>query len=216
MRPSQNLPLPSRIYPLLNKFVYATISISTLLPKIYPLFKNYMRPSQKLPSLLEYCPLFNNYIRPSQNLPLPPRKCSTIILCDAPNIYPSLSKYTPFQQLYATLTESTHPSRNIPLPFFTTRCDIPRIYFSVTEYAPFSRNTCTFICGTIYHSLLILKNILGGRGRFWDGRIEVLKRGWYILGGKGRFWEDHSCKFVKKGGIFWEGGVDSGSITYSC
>ena len=61
-------------------------------------------------------PTFNNYIymRYSQNLPLHPR------------IYPH------FQQLYATLLESTPPSKNIS-PFSTTTCD-PR------ESAPPSHN----------------------------------------------------------------------------
>ena len=51
------------------------------------------------PSLPEYTPFLTNlYVRSSQNIPLPPR------------IYPL------FQQLYATLSEFTSPSQNIP-PF---------------------------------------------------------------------------------------------------
>ena len=38
-----------------------------------------------------------------------------------------------------------------------------------------------------------------------------MKRG-YILGRRGRFWEGHINTFVEKGGIFWEGGVDSGRV----
>ena len=53
VRPSHNLPLPSRIYP--------------------PFQQMYVRPSQNLPPLPEYTPLFNNYMRLSQNIPLPPR-----------------------------------------------------------------------------------------------------------------------------------------------
>ena len=66
--------------------------------------------------------LFNNYMPPSQNLPLPPR------------IYP------PFQQLNATLSESTPPSKNIP-PFSTTiiLCDPLRIHPSLPEYPPFQQ-----------------------------------------------------------------------------
>ena len=152
MRPSQNLPLR---------------------PRRYPLFNNYMcDPLRIYPSLPEYTPsLFSYYMRPSQNLPLPPRifphfqhLYTTLpestppsqyippfltTLCDPLRIYPSLPDYTTslfsyymrpsqniplspriyphFQQLYATLRESTSPSQNIP-PFSTTICDPPRIY----------------------------------------------------------------------------------------
>ena len=58
--------------------------------------------------------------------------------------------------------------------------------------------------------------ILGRRGRFWERRIELLKRevysgreGW-ILGGS------HNIIVVEKGGIFREGGVDFGRVAYSC
>ena len=39
--------------------------------------------------------------------------------------------------------------------------------------------------------------------------IVVEKPGGYILGGRGRFWEGRTYTFVEKGGrpIFWEGGV---------
>ena len=77
-------------------------------------------------------------MRPSQNLTFPPR------------LYPT------FQQLYATLPESTAPSQNIPPPpvFLTTICDPRRIYPSLPEYTPFS--TTIISCGPlrIYPSLL--------------------------------------------------------------
>ena len=94
VRPSQNLPLPPRIYspfqpiymcdppgiypslpeytPLFNKCIYVTLPESTS-----PSFlTNYMRPSQNLP-LPDYTPLFNKcicatlpeYTPPSQNKP---------------------------------------------------------------------------------------------------------------------------------------------------
>ena len=101
MRRSHNLPRPPKIYPPFQQLC-ATLPESTppsqnippfstniLLcdaPKIYP-------PSQNIPPFLTHL-----YVRPSQNLPLPPK------------IYPL------FQQLYATLSESTPPSQNIP-PF---------------------------------------------------------------------------------------------------
>ena len=153
------------IYPLSQNMppfqqLYANLPFP---PRTYPPFEH-VRPSHNLPFLSEYTPLFKNYMRPFQNLPLPPR------------IYPSL------QQPYATLSESTPPSQNIPLssttiilcetpiispppseytppPLARTICDIPRIYHSVIEYAPFSRTTC--ICERIYHSLPELKKYSG-------------------------------------------------------
>ena len=82
-----------------------------------------MQPFQNIPPPSHNTPLFNNYIRSSQNLPLPPTiypVSTTIILCDAPRIYPSLPEYTPFQQMYM--------------------CDPPRIYLSPPEYTPFFKN----------------------------------------------------------------------------
>ena len=166
----------SRIYLSLPEYTPFSTTICDP-PRIYPFFPEYtpvfnnlpIPPSQDIPPfstttcdtpriypyLPEYTALFNNYMynimRRSQNLPV------------SPKIYPS------FQQLYATLLESTPPSRNIPPPpLSTTICYIPRIYSSVTEYAPFSRTTC--ICERIFYSLPALKNILGGRGRSWEGR----------------------------------------------
>ena len=34
------------------------------------------------------------------------------------------------------------------------------------------------------------------------------------MGRRGRFWEGHIYTFVEKGGIFWEGGVDSGRVAH--
>ena len=65
-------------------------------------------------------------------------------MSDPPRIYRSLSEYTPLQQLYATLLESTPTSQNIP-PFSTKLmyiCDPPRIYPSLPEYTPFSTTVC--------------------------------------------------------------------------
>ena len=55
----------------------------------------------------------------------------------------------------------------------------------------------------------------------YSGRVALLaylRGGGYILGGRGRFWEGgidsgsvtYSCR---KGGIFWMKGIDSGSVT---
>ena len=114
MRPSQNLPLPPRIYPFFNNAMRCSQNLP-LFPKIYTLFNKCTcatlsessPPSQNIPpfltticdppriypSLPKYTPLFHNYMRPSQNLPLPPR------------IYPLFHKYIIMQH-----------SQNLTLP----------------------------------------------------------------------------------------------------
>ena len=150
-------------------------------PRIYPSLPEYTPPpfQQLFITLSESTP-------PSQNIPTfqQPYYYTTLPESIPPSISPRIYP-PPFQQLYATLTEITPPFREYP-PFLdnymppslseyipphlsTTICDIPRIYPSVTEYAPFSRHFCN--CERVYHLLPELKNILGGRGRFWAGRI---------------------------------------------
>ena len=120
---SQNLPPPTRIHPP-------------------PLYCDYVK-----------CIWLPESTSPSQNIPpfstnicdlpriysfLPEYTPFSTIICDPPRIYPSLPEYRPyppFQQLYATLPESTPPSQNIPLQ---TIRDPPRIYPSLPEYTPFS------------------------------------------------------------------------------
>ena len=84
MRPSQNVPLPPRIYPLKKNVYGRPFQNVTLPPRIYP-------------SLLEYT-FLSITMRHSQNLPLPLR------------IYPSPI----FLQLYAIFQESSPQSLNIP------------------------------------------------------------------------------------------------------
>ena len=107
-----------------------------------PMWRNL--PESTLPP--GYTTLFNNYMRPSQNLPLPPRIPPPLF-----NNYNFMRRsqnlpLLPFLQQFLIFKESTFQSLNIS----------------------FSRTTC--ICET-YHSLPELKNILGGRGRFWKCRI---------------------------------------------
>ena len=101
-------------------------------PRIYPSLPEYTPfltticvPPRIYPSIPEYNPLLNKFM------------CATFPESSPPRIYP------PFQQLYATLTESTPPSQNIP-PFATTiiSCDSPRIYPSLQEYTPLSTTIC--------------------------------------------------------------------------
>ena len=132
---SQNLSLPPRISPLFNKFICATLPESTPPSRNIPSFSTTIcDPPRIYPSLPEYTLLFNNYMRLSQNLPLPPR------------IYPV------FQELYATLPESTPSFQNIP-PFPTTiiLCDTLRIYPSLPEYTPLFNPFIYLIFLTIFY-----------------------------------------------------------------
>ena len=182
---SQNLPFPPRIYHFFNKFICTTLPESTpisqniarfsttytTLPVFTPLSRNIPHFSTtrilcyapRIYSSLQNTSLLSTTIcgtpRIDPSLPEYTPFSTTISSCDAPRIYPFLPEYSPlFEQLYATLPESTPPSENTP-PFFdkcivynipsqnyippprsTSICDIPRIYLSITEYAPFSRN----------------------------------------------------------------------------
>ena len=117
VRPSQNLPLPLRIYPPFQH-LYATLPEST-------------PPS--------HTPLLNRYIimRRSQSQPLPPRiRPLSATTCDT--TLPTI-KYPPFLTtvLYATLPESTPLSEYTLPPSFTTICDVPRIYPQSLNMPPF-------------------------------------------------------------------------------
>ena len=118
MRPSQNLLLPPRIYPFQQMYIMCDP------PRIYLFLPGYTPP------------LFNNYMRPSQNIPFPLKiypPFQQMYMCDPPKIYPSLppSQNTlPFQQLNATIPEST------PLSTTIISCDAHRIYPSLPEYTP--------------------------------------------------------------------------------
>ena len=143
VRPSQNLPLPPKIYPPFQQ-LYAT------LPESFP-------PTQNIPPFH-----FNNHVRHSQNLPLPPRiyplnfqqmyMCyppriypylpeytpfSTTVLCDSPRIYPSLPEYTPLFNNYMW------PSHNTPL--------LPRIYPLLNKYIIMRRSQNLTLPPRIYH-----------------------------------------------------------------
>ena len=74
--------------------IYHSLPGST--PPLYYDYVKCIRLPESTPPSQNNPPLFNNYMRPSQNIPLSPR------------IYPP-----PFQQLYATLSESTLPSQNL-------------------------------------------------------------------------------------------------------
>ena len=100
MRPSQNLPLPPRIYPPFNKCICATLLEYT------PFSTTICDPPRIYPSLSEYTPLFNKciYVRPSQNIP---------------DIYAIFQEYTPqslnmppFLGAFVIIRESTTCSQN--------------------------------------------------------------------------------------------------------
>ena len=121
MRPSKNLPLPLRIYPLFNKSYVRPYQNLPLPSKIYPppFSTTICDPPRIYPSLPEYTPFLITvlYATLSESTPLsqniPPPFSTTI--CDPPRIYSSLPEYTPFSitVLYATLPESTPPSQNM-------------------------------------------------------------------------------------------------------
>ena len=106
MRPSQTLPLPPRIHPPPFQQLYATFQNLPLPTRIYPLFNNYMLYSQKRPVPPRIYPPFQQLMRPSQNLPLPPRIHLPFqkLYATLPfnnymrhsRIYPYLPEYTPF------------------------------------------------------------------------------------------------------------------------
>ena len=59
--------------------------------------------------------------------------------------------------------------------------------------------------------------ILGGRGRFWEGRTyEFVEKGVaYYMRGRGRFWEGRTYEFVEKGMYSErEEGVDSERVAW--
>ena len=153
MRRSQNLSLlPKCIYPP------STTICST--PSIYPSLPEYNPFSTTM--LLCYAP------RISPSLPeyTPPPPSTTI--CDTLKNYPSLREYTLFFDNYIT------PS---PLPLRISHLSFLHLYTIFQEYTPQSLIMPTFlvtttcICQRIDHSLPVLRNILGGRGRFWEGCI---------------------------------------------
>ena len=75
MQPSQNLSLPSRIYPLFQPLYMCDP------PRIYPSLPEYTLPFS-----------INLYVRPSENLHLPPRiypPFQQIYMCDPSRTYPS-------------------------------------------------------------------------------------------------------------------------------
>ena len=135
VRPSQNLPLPSRIYPPFQQ-LNATLPESTLRlspPRIYPppffsttmcdsqnlypsspennhLFNNCMRPSQNLPLPPRIYPFFNTYMRPSQILPPPPLFNNQRIVRRS-QILPLPPNYTP-----PPFNNYMRHSQNLPLP----------------------------------------------------------------------------------------------------
>ena len=165
MRPSQNIPLPPRIYSLFNKCMCdPTLPESPPPPPEYIPFSTTIilcGPSRIYP-FPESTPLFNQFM------------CATTTICDPPRIHPSPQNIPLFQQLYATFPESTPPSQNIGLPSFSTNlymrpshnlpllpriyplfnkcmCDPHRIYPPSQNIPPFSTTTCD--CPRIYPSL---------------------------------------------------------------
>ena len=132
MRPSQNIPLPPRIYPSFQK-LYAILPNSTPPSQITP------PPFQQLYATLpESTPPSQNLPSPSQNIP---PFSTTIILCDPARIYPLSQNIPPL------FNNSMRRSQNVPLfpriypPFQLMHIfDPPRIYPSLPRlYPPFQQ-----------------------------------------------------------------------------
>ena len=166
-RPSQNLPLPPRIYPLF-KHQYTTLQESTPTthnippplflttlcdtPITYPSLPEYATFLYKvtlpnLPIPLRIYPPFNFYMRPSEKLPLPEYTPSFTTLYDIiPIIYPRLTEYTHLSYK-VKLQESTLPTQYIP-PFYTKGRSqnllFPVRCLRITEYTPPSQNNTPF------------------------------------------------------------------------
>ena len=115
MWPSQNVPLPPRIYiPLLNILdLYATLQESTPPSQNIPAFYIKRTPRIYSPLFSQLCATLPWSSPPSQNIPPPP-----------------------FLNIFTILPESTPPSLNIWLPLQTSICDSPRIYPSLPEEIP--------------------------------------------------------------------------------
>ena len=94
-------------------------------------------------------------------------------MCDPPRIYaPPSQNIPPFQQLYATLAETTHP---------------PRIYPYFLEGRVDSGGG-----GRTYKLFVKGGYILGEGDRFWEGRTyKLVENGGMFWEGEGGFWEGH-------------------------
>ena len=67
-----------------------------------------------------------------------------------------------------------------------------------------------------FHECRIYICLKGGRGRFW-GVFHIVAQKVVYSGGMGRLWEGRISKgrgYILRGrSRFWEGGIDSGSVT---
>ena len=132
MRRSQYLPLPPEYItpPPIFYHSFETLHDLPLPPRIYPLLNIYLRPGQNQPLPPRIYPLLNIYIRRSQNVPISP------IIYPLLNMYATLPESTPPSQnipppplrhLYATLPEYTRPSQNIPP--FSKNCEVCTVMY---------------------------------------------------------------------------------------
>ena len=114
MRPSQNLPLPPRIYPPpLSTTILSTPS-RNLPPPPPPFQQIYMcDPPRIYPSLSEYTPLSTTICDPLRIYPSLPEYTpfsTTILLCDASIIYP------PPPRIYPSFNNCMRHPQKLPFP----------------------------------------------------------------------------------------------------
>ena len=189
--PPQNIPLP----PSQNTPPFSTTKCD--IPRIYPTFNNYniMRCSQNLPLPPRiYPPPFQQLymtlpetITPSQNIPTFQQLYYYTTLPES--IPPSISPRIYPPPLSTTIydTHRNYPSLGEhPPPFYTTICPLPSQNISLLTflqlYAIFQEHSPqSLIMPPFLEAFVIVresttcsqnwKKILGGRGRFWEGRI---------------------------------------------
>ena len=109
MRPSQNIPLPPRIYPFQQIYMCDPTRIYPSLPEYTPFSTTVCDPFRKYPSLPEYTPFSKTICDPPRiylSLPEYTPFPTTIILCDPPRIDPSLPEYTPLFNNYNIMRPS--------------------------------------------------------------------------------------------------------------
>ena len=207
MRPSQNLPLPPRIYPLFQ-LLYATLPESTPLSQNIPPFSTTMwDPPRIYPSLPGSISPFSRTISdphriyPSLTEYTPPFKT----ICDPPRIYPSLPEYTSLFNNYKIMRSS----QNLPFP--------PRIFFNsgsegsiLSQLHVVSRKRDVFSDWGVDSWNIAYSCRKARRDISWEGRGGGGRKGEYIQFICATFWE---CRiYLLKGVIFREGGIYSGSV----
>ena len=190
MRHSHNLHLPPSIYPLLYKVTLPYQNIHPL--NIYHSFpENVILPESIPPSQKrENTPLFYNYMRTSHNLPLLHRICTGVE--NSINCLSRCARALPVKTIFFGKSFGVAQAQK---PIYATRGDDNWcIIYILTGNDNYHYQIRHYV---VNHMLDLIENI----------RNYLVNERGYCLGGS------HRCL---KGGMFWEGGVDSGRVAYRC